>query len=266
MYYQGQAPAEPQRPTVLMAGVMTVFGTVVLTLGTTLALVLSYQWVTEQMAAETSASASDEQAAGLLESNMIIVIAFYAVISIVLAIGAVMTMRQQNAGRIMIWVGGGILAAVNLCCGLSFAAIVALISDISQQTSSYDGSDPVDAPTTELTMASIFTFTAVVAVIVAMILIAQRSVTLWIKGTPPQGPGGGFSVPGGPMPGSPMGYPQQPPPQPYQAPPPPQQQYPPQYGPGSYGDQYGPGNQQPYNGGDQYGPGNPTSGPPNQGW
>ena len=74
MYYQGQAPAaEPERPGVAMAGVMTVFGTVVLTLGTTLALVLSYQWVTKQM---TTESASDQQFASSLESNMVVVIAF----------------------------------------------------------------------------------------------------------------------------------------------------------------------------------------------
>ncbi|GIG71483.1 hypothetical protein [Phytomonospora endophytica] len=263
MYYQGQAPAERERPGVLMAGVMTVFGTVALTLGTTMALVLSYQWVTVKMAAETYSS-SNQDFADLLRSNMIIVIAFYAVISIVLAVGAILTMRQQNAGRILVWVGGGVLSVVNLCCGLSFAAIVTMVSDIAAQSSSYDGSPAPDAPTTELWMATIFTFTAVVAAIVAMILLAQRSVGLWIKGNPQVAPGG-FAVPmaGTPMPGSPVAYPQ--PPQPYQAPPP-QQQYPPQYGPGSYGDQYGPG-QQPYNGGDQYGPGNPTSGPPNQpGW
>src|ERR1043165_4724370 len=141
MYYQGQGqvPAEPQRPAVLMAGVMTVFGTVVLTLGTTLALVLSYQWVTGQMESETS-STSDQQFAGVLESNMIIVIAFYAVISLVLAVGAIMVMRQQNAGRILVWVGGGILSAVNLCCGLTFAAIVTAVSDIAAQQATYDGS------------------------------------------------------------------------------------------------------------------------------
>lgn len=265
MYYQGQAPAaEPERPGVLMAGVMTVFGTVVLTLGTTLSLVLSYQWVTKQMPQE---STSDEQFASYLESNMIVVIAFYAVISLVLAVGAIMTMRQQNAGRIMVWIGGGVLTAVNLCCGLVFAAVVTAISDYTSSSSSYSSSSaPADAPTTELTLATIFTFAAVVAAIVAMILLAQRSVGLWIKGTPQVMPGG-YAVPGAPMPGSPIAYQQ--PQQPYQAPPPqpPQQQYPPpQYGPGSYGDQYGPGQQQPYNGGDQYGPGNPTSGPPNQGW
>jgi len=263
MYYQGQAPAaEPERPGVLMAGVMTVFGTVVLTLGTTLALVLSYQWVTVQMATET---ASDRQFADYLESNMVIVIAFYAVISIVLAVGAILTMRQQNAGRIMIWIGGGVLSAVNLCCGLAFAAIVTAISDITSSPGYSSDSEPVEPPTTELTLATIFTFSAVVAAIVAMILLAQRSVGLWIKGTPQVMPGG-YAVPGAPMPGSPIAYPQ--PQQPYQAPPPqpPQQQYPPQYGPGSYGDQYGPGQPPPYNGGDQYGPGNPTSGPPNQGW
>lgn len=264
MYYGAQAPAEPERPGIVMAGVVTVFTTVVLSLGTTVALLKSYQWVKAQ---SLTGTASDEQLLQFMQSYMAIIIGFYAIISIALGIGALMVLRQNNGGRIIIWIAGGVLAVTNLCCGFGFFGLIAAINEAANQSSSYSSSSSATTtgPTTELTIAGICTIGALVAVVVAMILIAQGSVGRWIKGTPAAT---GMVAPTGYMPGSPVAYPQ--PQQPYVAPPQPQQpQYPPQQppyggdqygpGPGSYGggDQYGPG----YNGGDQYGPG-PTSGPP----
>lgn len=247
MYYQGQAaPAPDERPGTVLAGVVAIFSTVVLCMATALTLIMSYKYLAD--ASNLSGSASDASFTEFARSNLIIVIAFYAVIGLTMGVGAIMLLRQSNGGRVMIWITGGILSAVNLCCGFSFAMILATISQVGKST------DTSGAPTTELTLATVFNFAAMLTAIIAMIVVGQRSVGRWINGTPAPvaPPVTGYLTP------PPVVYPQ--PPQPQL---PPQPQYPPQQYPQGYqgGDQYGPGQ---YGGGDQYGPG-PTSGPPN-GW
>ena len=173
-------PPASGRPTQVMVGALAVFGAAAMTLAETVFEILIFQ--------DFSQLDSSGELATSLQPWLIITIVLNMLVTIGLGMAALLTIRRQQVGRILIWSVGGLCAALRLCCLSGIGMFGAINAAVGSAATSSDTSMSQLAPGWEIAGSAIFGILALAAVTVAMIMVGLRPVGAWVRAARPAAP------------------------------------------------------------------------------
>jgi hypothetical protein len=178
--YSAPPPPAPGRPTQVMVGALAVFGAAAMTLAETVFEILIFQ--------DFSRLDTSGELATSLQPWLIITIVLNMLVTIGLGMAALLTIRRQQVGRILIWSVGGLCAALRLCCLSGIGMFGAINAAVGSAATSSDTSMSQLAPGWEIAGSAIFGILALAAVTVAMIMVGLRPVGAWFRAARPAAP------------------------------------------------------------------------------
>ncbi|MGH8791690.1 MAG: hypothetical protein ACRDXX_03485 [Stackebrandtia sp.] len=192
------------RPGALSAGVFTVFLAAVGGLAASGMLLALYNSLVSVIPADDVNSDETAEMLTYLQSFSIVVVIGNGLLAVGMVIGALMALRANNVGRILIWTIGGANLAWHWCCS-GYGGFVRLVIVAAEQDTGDTVSDHF--PVWQLDVAVIAGFVSGTAALVAIILIALTPVNKYFRALKPP-PGGyaapaGYGPPGGPYYGPP---------------------------------------------------------------
>lgn len=161
-----------------------------------------YNTLTGMLPEDVSSYDEAQQSLTIYNTFLVVIVVISVLISLAVAIGAVIALRGSNGGRITMWIAGGVAIAWHLCCSGYTLLIRAVFAQAAAEANA-DGSSGNDFNIEEhfpiwlVDAAIISGFAVGVASIVAVVAISLSPVNRWYRALrtpvnpyqPPNGPG-----------------------------------------------------------------------------
>ena len=167
-----------RRPGLVTGGFATTIAATVTGIATTVLWIITFNVLTDF---SELGRARNEEALAAFALPFYLVVAFSFILAIGLGAGAWVMWYRNNVGRILIWSFGGVMIAWHVCCGTGNMPIHrTLISFDSYRTSG------VALRYWQLDAAVISGFVSAVLCVIAVVLVAQRPVTEYVRKARPK--------------------------------------------------------------------------------